>query len=1345
MPLYYDTALPTPSDKNSITRTATDFGLRDFLLHKNIQNPIKYPQLSTSINGSPRGGEPYLDTMVGTGSIIDQVSIEVDGIFRYGNAILMNHYKENDSNSGTLIDIENITRTPIFPTSPIGNGDYTQEDITQYGLLPKSDFKEYRKVATLKNLYVDSTKQIDMADIISLQPQQTSQQITGYLDEYGGLNLGGSASIQAADVIGSVLNGQGLGLAKGGIVTNFDIRASLAGRLLTATGLINDTKLGVIGGQQLALALANNAAFNVEQGLLGKLNVADNILSLFKNGTLAGFRPDYKITVPNSTGGRILDYAERILGFNVPTSFLEDDGSIFFTDNGVTENIKRANSMLDSTGKGQIKALALQFQANLLGISQYDNPNTTPFRSGYSPSYQKGSDGDFIVAGAQPNIYAFYNGGFVKSILTPTDGVIPELSYNKSKLIEAYGFTGPSYDGLAQSAIDVASGFFPPISEDSYGNGISHIKRPTFSWGSTLTGNTVNKSLFTGQITNDKKTLLGKTQKLFNSVGMKNIISVKGDMSIGQGSQIQTSVVKGGISKGSAVMSSGNFNPDGSIKNSTSDSDPNNVFCRSWTTFNRYDTVNKLIRRRGLNQSESDGSPIFSANTKWRLNWQGSVLDDNGFIKIAPYKTDNNGWNATSPKKYMFSIENLAWAGTPANNLPAIERGPGDLLTGVFGRIMWFPPYDLTFSESSSVSLETTNFIGRGEPVYTYNNTERIGNLSFKIIVDHPSIINSFAGTDGPTDEYIRSWFAGCTDLDAKWADKLTIDEKNKQKLNTIKNVPKKTATPIKLPSDFKIFFLNDVTKINVDYENGDGIGFGAYLGEPQTHCTPVGTNNCKTEAGRIFMDNTDYGLNAKALTVVDNSFNGWFTPNYINSLKSFMANDCTSCVAKVIGYASLQGFPDANKALATNRATSVQQWLIDNIGLPANRIVLDTQDSKQLTGTYNPNINTDDIAPKEQRYALVQFTNNAAKMDTGVEVQAQDAAPAANTTLNQTIKRRFYTEASFFDKLGQDSPFIFDKIKEKIKYFHPAFHSITPEGFNSRLTFLLQCTRQGPTIKQAEAKNLAFGPAPVCILRVGDFYNTKIMIDNVSFDFEEQLWDLNPEGIGVQPMIVRVNMSFKYIGGSTLYGPINKLQNALSFNFFANTQVYESRADHIAASTATTTGYALIPGADTTFERIDVLPLQNIDEVTFTNGGKNSDQVATQANNPQPQETPATTGPSNDMSRLIITNITGLFDSEFGNVTFTIARKSKTDFDALSQYYNVTATIINKNNASESYQIKLTQQLTSVDFYQTFFVDFTQTTPVCPGLSASNSYYLNVKFNGVSGSGSGALNNDIV
>ena len=54
--------------------------------------------------------------------------------------------------------------------------------------------------------------------------------------------------------------------------------------------------------------------------------------------------------------------------------------------------------------------------------------------------------------------------------------------------------------------------------------------------------------------------------------------------------------------------------------------------------------------------------------------------------------------------------------------------------------------------------------------------------------------------------------------------------------------------------------------------------------------------------------------------------------------------------------------------------------------------------------------------------------------------------------------------------------------------------------------------------------------------------------------------WDLNPEGIGVQPMVCSVDLNFKFIGGSSLGGPISQLQNAVGFNFLANTGLYNPR-----------------------------------------------------------------------------------------------------------------------------------------------------------------------------------------
>jgi hypothetical protein len=144
----------------------------------------------------------------------------------------------------------------------------------------------------------------------------------------------------------------------------------------------------------------------------------------------------------------------------------------------------------------------------------------------------------------------------------------------------------------------------------------------------------------------------------------------------------------------------------------------------------------------------------------------------------------------------------------------------------------------------------------------------------------------------------------------------------------------------------------------------------------------------------------------------------------------------------------------------------------------------------------------------------------------------------------------------------------LYDSIQEKIKYFNPAFHSMTPEGLNARLTFLNQCTRPGQTIpiigtdgraKYNDSLNTSFGAPPILVLRVGDFYNTKIVPTSVGFAYEGL--DLNPEGIGVQPMLVNVTMAFNIIGGMGLKEPVQQLQNALSFNYYANTEIYDERA----------------------------------------------------------------------------------------------------------------------------------------------------------------------------------------
>lgn len=205
-------------------------------------------------------------------------------------------------------------------------------------------------------------------------------------------------------------------------------------------------------------------------------------------------------------------------------------------------------------------------------------------------------------------------------------------------------------------------------------------------------------------------------------------------------------------------------------------------------------------------------------------------------------------------------------------------------------------------------------------------------------------------------------------------------------------------------------------------------------------------------------------------------------------------------------------------------------------------------------------------ISKMQIQSAQNQIENNKAEF----EVESMSAKTNGDTTfINEYDGEGYKNEYRFFKELERNEPFLHNKLVEKIKYFDPAFHSITPEGFNARLTFLNQCTRQGTTHANSDsnaeyktASNLSFGRPPICVLRIGDFYNTKILITSLRITYDDTTWDLNDEGIGIMPMIADISISFKFLGGSDLSGPVSRLQNALSFNYYANTIVYDNRAE---------------------------------------------------------------------------------------------------------------------------------------------------------------------------------------
>ena len=1056
------------NDINSVSPS-----IRDFLLNRNLILSDTITQNGLHSVASGLGGLSSLETL--PNAIQASEDIEVSSIEHRNLQIIKNPYSSTEDVQFASISNQNVNTGNLPINTPsVEYGKYIPSITEDSNFINISN--ETRDFQTLKNKYISSE---DMVNASIIDNSFAYGQTNGnYLDENGELNIGGP-STDTYDAIGSVLTQKGFGLGDDGLLTQFDIRNSLAGRVLSSTGAINDTPLGVIGGEQLLLALGQKATFNLQKEVLGKVNLQP--FSLLRGASL--INPDYSITVRSTTGGRILDKVSDIAGFQSPNSVINPEASIFqdsqipfynFTHLIDSGSIEKNKVMIQNTGKGQM-------------ISLYNSLNENIYKPDYSID-------DKSVAGiVDPLVYQ------------------PESDSGLDNLND----DGSSYIWGQENAIDSSS-----------------------------------------------RTLLGKTQSLFDK--NKNLTKVLfTNDPIMDNRSLETST-PGTYIQGAPIYSKGSgvLNKEG------------NSFCRTWTSTNRYDSVNNLQKNTGL----------IKYNDKIRDNVKDSVLGDNGFVKVSPYRVGDKNTDTGEVKKYMFSIENLAWNDSKVG-LPDIEIGNGDLITGTKGRIMWFPPYGMNFTDTTSVDWDTTKFIGRGEPIYTYNSTERSGTLEFQIIIDYPDYINNH---NINSDEIFASIAAGCTDYNG-----LFTTEEMAQIENEVNIVDKtKNVKVSKQPSlpDLIIYFDNDITTVDETYEDvKDDASVGAIR---------------------------EYGLNKP-----------WTDAGNVDALQKILNTTHSSYIMKLTGEASIDGITQSdktdkvthNQTLSEKRSESVRKWILANLDDKSdenfkNRIKkpdnVGEGNAKALLDVSESPIYSED--KKKDRKVTIEF-----EYDGNLDEQVINAAeapietPKDNKELISKIKSRFYNEGKYFKELlkgdTESDKLVYKSIKEKVGFFQPAFHSITPEGFNSRLTFLQQCTRQGPTNKGNSSTNLAFGAPPVCILRIGDFYHTKIIINNLALTYDPLVWDLNPEGVGVQPMIAKATISFKFIGGSSLKGPINKLQNAVSFNYFGNTEIYDTRADRIIKKD----GNNIVTSGDTS-KSFNVNYIDNeVQGLDLTNPDTNQESVA--------------------------------------------------------------------------------------------------------------------------------------
>jgi hypothetical protein len=691
-------------------------------------------------------------------------------------------------------------------------------------------------------------------------------------------------------------------------------------------------------------------------------------------------------------------------------------------------------------------------------------------------------------------------------------------------------------------------------------------------------------------------------------------------------------------------------------------------YCRVFAKDTPYYTYNDLQKTDGITTSGR--------------KFTYSIIDNTYNLNIAPLRNPGStNIIDNKVKKYMFSIENLAWRtsnrpGFTYDDLPVCERGPNG------GRVMWFPPYDLSFSETISPRFDATEILGRPEPIYTYRNTSRGGSLSWKMVVDHPSVLNTITNKILQNESNVErvnsivdSFFAGCLKYDlyelarrfttiptrdlftyqqiitnpAINADQLaqvageagitTSDDPSKVIVGNEgtngTNAGNGTSTPGNTNTsggfpEFKNKWINLGWYFHNDIPGPKQIGnpnpsqtwdvtYTAYIGMKSQYQANGGSATNKEEIANTFTNVIEYNakiekdfqkeivelitknpkINKITITMAGSAsapqtktYNDWLSKRRINSVLQYLAKNpdlnkwINGETKKIVIKQEPQGETAVNvKALENGSTSSSVNCTDEDVPTSINYNKIYSRPAMWCRRAAITNIEIDG----EPGGGDPSETPGEGTPGTGPDIVPYDGSrripnpfnpiitpPTITTTqkikdgISKKVLRDLLSECDYFTAIQGENPMIYDSIKQKLKYFTPAFHSMTPEGLNSRLTFLNQCSRPGDTIptigtdgkpKYNAATNTAFGAPPVLILRIGDFYNTRIIPTSINITYEP-VYDFNPEGIGFQPMIAKIQMGFNFVGGSGLKEPIDTLQNALSFNYYANTEIFDERAE---------------------------------------------------------------------------------------------------------------------------------------------------------------------------------------
>jgi len=1057
--------------------------------------------------------------------------------------------------------------------------------------------------------------------------------------------------------------------------------------------LSSDSFIARLGAYNLKADFEDRVGREIIRNTIGRANIlningATNLANIL-TGTVPIIEPNYTITVPSNPILAATDFALRLAGSILPVS--EIPGSYWDPNINPPQptTIQQAllGNPLSTLGKFVNKLLGAnktgsQIFFNNTGQGQksilFKNINFNRYKPSYDRTFLDRLGG--AIVGTNTNNANFYVGSvtsdpsrvFSPSGALPNDAFGNELQspvFGPQELAQLYegpskeirlGANGPTYSngGGVEGGLTWVSPKYKGNAGKKVGiGGLVTNQDSDFKPSSYNSTESTERTFKEGSILDDTQRIINsqpqggkRLQHVGNAIDQVSKVFNDGYKEMTKGSRVLTYVGAIGQEVGSE-------------------------YCRVFAKDIPYLQYNDLQKQDGI-------------TTEGR-RFSYSVLDKTYNLNIVPNKQEGGqdstnligSTNTAYAKKYMFSLENLAWrtSNTPGfsvADLPVCERGPNG------GRVMWFPPYGLTFSENVNANWNQTEFLGRPEPIYTYKSTSRTGNLTWKIVVDHPSvlnvIVNKVLGNETNkvrVDSILESFFAGCRKYDLyelakKYFtippnDLFQIQQALSSKdlsatqvqaaVDTVSNVPQVASSNgsssgsqnvFKSFNQIGFYFDNDIPKaMGQDFN----LLVNSYLSQKEYYRV---SNPSTAQQTTSFFNNivsSNYDKVKELVIEIDKQLTN--NPNDIITIT-------------IDGSASSPAKSAYNDGLSARRIDSainffksnptLQKWLN---GSP-KRLILKAGTAKgesaevlkydEKTKTFSPNTPavscTDNDSDSQSPTDAVYTTNAMACRRAYISAvqtkmgEPQSVPPPKKTTttagnniiksqttpvnepvvipkdnISKKVLRALLSECDYFETIKAETPMVFDNLRDKLKFFQPAFHSMTPEGLNSRLTFLQQCMRPGdtiPTMKNvngaltpdfSNAVNTAFGAPPVLILRIGDFYNTKIIPQSLQVTYEDL--DINPEGIGVQPMIANVTLSFNFVGGSGLKESVDKLQNALTFNFYANTEIYDNRAD------ATDDSYKVF---DTEFYKLalsNVAP-PTINQATPNNGQSNDSTI---------------------------------------------------------------------------------------------------------------------------------------